>query len=51
MEVTNVLGEILLQSKVERAITSVDLSSQPKGIYFVRIIGGEQSLTRKIVKE
>ena len=56
IEVTNLLGEIVYQSKINASTssatqTTIDLSNQANGVYFVRITGGEQSLNKKIVKQ
>ncbi len=56
IEVTNLLGETIYQSKINASTssatqTTIDLSNQANGIYFVRITGGEQSLNKKIVKQ
>ncbi len=51
LEITNLLGAIIYQSEIHNSKSNFDLSIQPKGIYFVRIIGGTQSLNQKIMKE
>ncbi len=50
LEITNVLGEIIYQSEIHNLKSEINLSNQPAGIYFVRIIGGTQSLNQKMVK-
>lgn len=39
LTVTNVLGDIIYQSKVTSPQTQVDLSNEAKGIYFYKLIG------------
>ena len=50
LEITNLLGEIILQSTITNRQSTIDLTNQPAGIYFVRIIGGTQSMNQKMVK-
>ncbi len=51
IEVTNVLGEIILQSKIQHVTSDIDLSNQPKGVYFIRVTGGEQAMNERVVKQ
>ena len=51
IEVTNLLGESIYKSLILNPKSELDLSNQANGVYFVRIIGGEQSLNKKIVKQ
>ncbi|MCW3102739.1 MAG: type sorting protein [Bacteroidetes bacterium] len=50
VEVLNILGENILNVKVQQSAetTSVDLSAEPNGIYFIRIISGKQETIKKI---
>lgn len=49
-EINNVLGTTILKSKIEWDETKIDLSSQPTGIYFVRIYRNNGLLiTKKII--
>lgn len=50
IEIINVLGEIVFKSVISRQ-TSVNLSSQPNGIYFLRLTVGDKVYSQKIVKE
>jgi hypothetical protein len=47
IQVFNVLGTLVHSLDSESATTTIDLSDQPKGIYFVKI----GSVTKKIIKE
>ena len=51
IEVSNLLGEVIYQSKINNKQSTIDISKEPNGIYFVRIIGGEQALNQKVVRE
>ncbi len=51
IEVTNVMGETLLKTKMQNSLTAIDLSTLANGIYFVKINGSNQSLNQRIVKQ
>lgn len=52
IEVYNTLGEIIHFSDKSKLFTyTVDLSQQPKGVYFVKVYRGDACITRKIVKQ
>jgi len=48
IEVHNVLGEKVYSYTMTNAPVSIDLSSQPKGIYFLKFYNGQTVLTKKI---
>jgi len=50
IEVYNMLGaKIHSSTKSKLSAYTIDLSLQPKGVYFVKIYRGEKSTTRKII--
>lgn len=49
VEVYNTVGEKVFQSKIQSSRFNINLSSQPKGIYFVNVITEKNSYTQKIV--
>lgn len=49
IEIYNILGEKILQSEIQNSKSLIDLSSHPKGIYFLKIQSGENIYTEKIV--
>lgn len=53
IEVYNIMGEIIQNTtnSKKQTINEINLSNQPKGIYFVRIKDGSKNYTRKIVVE
>lgn len=51
LEVYNILGERILSQSIQQDVTTIDLSSQKKGIYFIRIVDGENLLTQKVIKQ
>ena len=51
VEIYNVLGEKVYAQLVSASSTTINLSTQPKGIYFVQIKSGEIIATQKIVIE
>lgn len=50
VEVYNLVGNKVLQQKTKPFVpTSLNLTSQPKGIYLVKILDNNQTLTKKII--
>jgi plastocyanin len=49
IEVYNLLGEVVYNTNVVTAKTTIDLSNNERGIYFVKIFVNEAVLTKKIV--
>jgi len=50
IEVINSMGSLVYERKnVLPGITEIDISTQPKGIYFVRLQAGEKVITEKVV--
>lgn len=47
--ISNFLGENIYQSETKNQKSEIDLSKQPKGIYFVKIYEGKETHTKKIV--
>ncbi|MFH2142443.1 MAG: T9SS type A sorting domain-containing protein, partial [Bacteroidota bacterium] len=46
IEIYNELGQIIFQTKED---SGINISSQPKGIYFIKVITEEQIITRKLI--
>lgn len=49
IEVYNVLGEMVLNSKVQSDTTAIDLSPQPNGVYFVNMITENGIFVQKLI--
>jgi len=47
IEIHNVLGELIFKTTSEDQQTLINLSNNPKGIYFIRIIDGNKNITNK----
>ena len=47
--VNNVLGEIVYQSAISSPQSSIDLTAQPKGIYFVKVVSMNKVFTEKVI--
>jgi len=47
--VYNSLGEIVFQSRINSSISTIDLSNQASGIYFVNVKTEKESFTQKII--
>lgn len=51
LEIYNILGEMVSQSKIQNSKSKINISDLPKGVYFVKLISDKQIITKKIVKE
>lgn len=51
IEITNIMGQLIKQIKVNSNKNTIDLSSQPNGIYFIKVVTDKGSAREKIVKE
>jgi hypothetical protein len=51
IEIYNSLGEIIYGSKINSSSSTIDLSNEASGIYFVNVKAGEKSFTQKIIIE
>jgi hypothetical protein len=51
VEVYNLLGGKIISQQITQHLTMVDLSTQPQGIYFVRLTDGKEVITKKVVKQ
>jgi len=49
IEIFNIIGEKVFHSEINNQKSEIDLSLQPKGIYFVKISDGENIYTEKII--
>lgn len=49
IEVFNLAGQKVLSQKMDGYNTSLDLSNQANGLYFVRVFAGKQSFTERIL--
>jgi len=47
--ITDVLGNTVYFDRINTANNSIDMSSQPKGIYFVKVISGKNINIKKII--
>jgi hypothetical protein len=47
IEIVNVMGELIYKTRLEGLQTTIDLSGQPKGIYFVRTVNDNKIVTNK----
>ena len=51
LSVTNLLGQVIYQKTIKALTTTLDLTSQSKGIYFIELIAGEARAVKKIIIE
>ena len=50
IEVVNILGRTILVKNVNRNNTNFDLSNQPNGVYFVKVISGDLMEVKRVIK-
>jgi hypothetical protein len=53
ISVTDVTGRLIIDKtleKIEGSQCEIDLSAQPKGVYFLRVTSGEKSTVKKLVR-
>ncbi len=50
-EIYNCLGQVVIRKPLAEANTKINLSEQANGIYFVRIVDENSSITIKLIKE
>jgi len=51
LEISDITGQLILQSDIKGSETSVDITKYSKGIYFIRFIGKNNSVVKRIVKQ
>jgi hypothetical protein len=51
IEVYNLLGSVVYTGKTRVALTSVDLSHEPNGVYFIKVSGAGQSFNQRLIKQ
>ncbi len=51
LSISNVLGEVVFTTLITTANTDIDISSLPKGVYFIKLQTATQSINKKFIKE
>jgi hypothetical protein len=51
VELFNVLGEVVLTRQITSLSTEIEIPNLESGIYFIKFTSGENSMTKKIVRE
>ena len=51
IKLINVLGDIIMERRVDISDNSINISNQPKGIYYLEIIDGKILTTKKVILE
>ena len=49
VEVTNVLGEIVLETEIHEFKTEINLTKHAAGIYFVKMSADKDAISKKII--
>jgi subtilisin family serine protease len=47
----NTIGKKMLETQIDKKLNSIDISHLIKGVYFLKIMGNEQTLTKRIIKQ
>lgn len=50
IEVVNALGKTILIQNVNKNMTNIDLTNQPNGIYFVKVVSGDIIEVQQVIK-
>jgi len=48
--IANSLGEIILKSEIQNPKSEIDISANPEGVYFIKVIGENRMVIKKIIK-
>ena len=48
LKIYNTFGQIILNKKIINSVEQVDLSGYPVGVYLVKVVFGNQSITKKV---
>jgi len=51
LKVTNVLGSVVVDKTSQQESVNLDLSAQPRGVYFLTVVSNGEKATRKIIVE
>jgi hypothetical protein len=51
ISIYNIQGQLLLQQSMRQSKTQINISSFDKGVYFVRVLGADINVVKKIIKE
>jgi uncharacterized protein (TIGR02145 family) len=51
LHIYNIVGEVVLQRELHQNKTEIDLSNLAHGMYIVKVIGADQTIERKIIKD
>lgn len=51
VEVYSILGQKVVTQPITQHLTLLDLSNEPNGVYFVRVMDGKEVLTKKVIKQ
>jgi hypothetical protein len=50
IEVINALGKTVLKLNANGNVTNIDLTNQPKGVYFVKVVSGDLMEVKRVIK-
>ena len=49
VEISNLIGEVILTTTISNGLQQIDLANQAKGVYLIKLINGQKSEQRKII--
>ena len=51
IEVLNVLGEVISAQDISRKLEEINLGNESSGLYLIRVVSGNQVITKEIIKQ
>ena len=49
VEISNLIGEVILTTTISNGLQQIDLANQAKGVYLIKLKNGQKSEQRKII--
>ncbi|WP_188112263.1 T9SS type A sorting domain-containing protein [Aquimarina sp. RZ0] len=51
VQIMNIIGNVIIDKKMESKMTHIDLQDMPKGMYLMRIRSNNKTVIKKVIKE
>jgi len=49
LTIINLMGEYIYENQLNQTTSTIDISPHPKGVYFVKIVSGDEIIVKKVV--